>query len=185
MLCVVGASFKWLTSWWWAVAAVIGFFLLEYGYFATVEILRGGQTLGKWTLELRVVTREGGAASRAAFLIRNAVRSLDLVLGVPLMATDPLARRLGDRLAGTLVVHTRATAAEAMALRTPAGWSGQEVAVLEAFLRRAPTLEKERAVRLASQLLWCIEHDDPGLVNALSRDTGPVEALNQLLRAND
>src|SRR5437762_10973107 len=114
---------------WWALALfLIGFFLIEYGYFAGVEIARRGQTFGKWAIGLRVVTREGGEPGTSALLVRNAVRTVDLLVGVPLMATDALARRLGDRLAGTLVVHVHAPARATRARRTPRGWAAHEAA---------------------------------------------------------
>jgi len=78
---------------WWALGLFfLGFFVIEYGYFAGVEIAREGQTFGKWALGLRVVTRDGARPGTAALLLRNAVRSVDLVVGVPLMATEALAR---------------------------------------------------------------------------------------------
>src|SRR5262245_14109838 len=45
---------------WWIVAVLLlGLFAIEYGYFATVETLRRGETLGKSALGLRVVTADG------------------------------------------------------------------------------------------------------------------------------
>jgi uncharacterized RDD family membrane protein YckC len=170
---------------WWAVAAfLVGYFLIEYGYFAGMEIARQGQTFGKWALGLRVVTRDGGRPGTSAFLIRNAVRSVDLFVGVPLMATDDLARRLGDRLAGTLVVHVHAPAREVLARRTPQGWDTQEAALIETFLRRAPDMETWRAERLAGQLLDCIREDDPDMATHIDPAAGPVDALRRLVEAN-
>jgi uncharacterized RDD family membrane protein YckC len=92
----------------WAVAvAAAGVFLLEWGYFAVSEIASGGRTLGKRAVKLRVITAEGGTPRPGALLARNLVRSIDLLFGIPLMAIDPMSRRLGDRLAGTLGVHER------------------------------------------------------------------------------
>jgi uncharacterized RDD family membrane protein YckC len=184
IVCIVGSSMGARAGWWMLALFLVGFFLIEYGYFAGVEVARKGQTLGKWALGLRVVTREGGRAGTAAYLIRNAVRSVDLVTGVPLIVTDPLARRLGDRLAGTLVVHTQsAPARETIVHRTPRGWNAQEAALLENFLRRAPGMEAWRADRLARQLLACIERDDPALASEIDRSTGPVEALRRVMEA--
>lgn len=169
---------------WWVLAAFLfGMFVIEYGYFAGVEVLRDGQTFGKWALGLRVVTRGGARAGTAALLIRNAVRTVDLVVGVPLMATDALARRLGDRLAGTIVIHTHAAAGEVVLHQTPQGWSTQEAALLETFLRRAADLEGWRADRLAAQFLQVIERDDPALFARVDRQQGPVEALRQAVQA--
>ena len=167
---------------WWAVALfLVGFFLIEYGYFAGVEIAREGQTFGKWALGLRVVTRDGARPGTAALLLRNVVRIVDMVVGVPLMATDPLARRLGDRLADTLVIHTHVPARETVARRTPAGWDAEDTVVLETFLRRAPGLESARAERMARELLETIKSDDPALAQHINPAVGPVEALRQLV----
>jgi uncharacterized RDD family membrane protein YckC len=170
-------------GWWMAALFLLGFFVIEYGYFASVEVLREGRTFGKWALGLRVVSREGGRAATAAFLVRNAVRSVDLVVGVPLMALDPLARRLGDRLAGTLVVHTETPARETILSRTPRAWTVSEAALLETFLRRATDMESWRSERLARQFLLCIEHDDPELGSRIDPALPPVAALRQLVAA--
>jgi uncharacterized RDD family membrane protein YckC len=163
----------------WAIGVfIVGAFLIEYGYFATSEIAWEGHTLGKWALGLRVVTREGGRPGSTAYLIRNAVRTVDLLVGVPLIATDPLARRLGDRLAGTLVVHLEPQAVEPILRKSPQGWSTDEVALLEAFLRRAPHLEPWRADRMSRQLLDAIAHDDPALLAGIDTENG-VEALRK------
>jgi len=148
-----------------------------------VEIVREGQTFGKWAIGLRVVTREAARPGPAAFLIRNAVRSVDLLVGVPLMALDPLSRRLGDRLAGTLVVYEHAAAREMVLRRTPSGWSSQEAALLEAFLWRAREMEAWRAERLARQLLECIQHDDPALAAEIDPALSPVDALGRLVKS--
>lgn len=182
-LCVAGTLVRPGTGWWMLAVFLIGFFLIEYGYFAGVEVARQGQTFGKWALGLRVVAREGGRAGTSALLIRNAVRTIDLVVGVPLMAADPLARRLGDRLAGTLVLHTHLPAREVVLGRTPRGWSAEEAALLESFLRRASELEAGRAERLAGQLLDCIEHDDPELSSRIDRGAAPIDVLRSVVEA--
>jgi uncharacterized RDD family membrane protein YckC len=168
-------------GWWMAAVFLVGFFIIEYGYFASVETLREGRTFGKWALGLRVVSREGGRPGTPAFLVRNAVRSVDLVVGVPLMALDPLSRRLGDRLAGTLVVHAQAPAPETLLTHAPRAWTVSEAALLETFLRRAPDMEAWRSERLARQLLACIEHDDPELGGRIDRSLEPVGALRGLV----
>jgi uncharacterized RDD family membrane protein YckC len=166
---------------WWVALAILGVFAIEYGYFSGLELLQGGRTPGKRALGLRVVTREGGRPGPAALLLRNAVRMGDLVVGVPLMALDPLARRLGDRLAGTLVVHTRVREVDLVLGRVPRGWSGREVAVAESFLRRAAELEPQRARPMARRLLELIERDDPSLLSGVVPDRDPIETLRRVL----
>jgi uncharacterized RDD family membrane protein YckC len=167
---------------WALAAAVAGIFLIEWGYFAALEVATGGRTLGKMALDLRVVSAEGAQAGAGSLLLRNLVRDFDYLCGVPLMAIDPLARRIGDRLAGTVVVHERPRAAAPRLGRVPAGWGAREVTVTERFL----AAERELAdaglrIALARQLLGRIGRDAPELLAGL--DPGdPVRALRQALQ---
>jgi uncharacterized RDD family membrane protein YckC len=165
------------------VLLLAGIFLLDWGYFAGLEIGTGGRTLGKLALHLRVVTSEGGTPSPGALLIRNLVRSLDLVFGVVLMAIDPLSRRLGDRLAGTLVIHDRRPEAGPVLGRVPPGWGPRELATVEAFLARAGTLESTAlAWELADRILDRIRRDAPELLAGVDTRSDPVAAIRQALR---
>lgn len=175
-----------LSSTWGPVVLVVGIFLLDWGYFAGFEIATGGRTPGKMALRLRVVTAEGGSAGAGALLIRNLVRSLDLVFGVPLMAVDPLSRRLGDRLAGTLVVHDRGREAAPVLGRVPPGWSPRELAVVEAFLLRARSLEDTATSwQLADRILDRIRTDAPELLTGVDTRSDPVAALRQALQVEE
>ncbi len=153
-----------LRSGWGIGVWVLGAFALDYGYFALQEILFDGRTLGKRLFGLQVVARDGAAAGNGALLIRNLVRTLDLLFGVLLMAIDPLSRRLGDRLAGTLVVHQRPAAAELVLARLPAGWGANEARLVEAFLRRAPQLEPAARQQLASRFERWVDERAPGFL---------------------
>jgi len=164
---------------WLAALLIVGFFVIEYGYFAGVEIATGGSTFGKWVMGLQVVTRAGGRPGVAALLLRNCVRGVDLIMGLPLMVLDPLSRRLGDRLGGTLVVHRQAREREFVLKRAPQGWGSREVALLESFLRRASELEPTRAESMARQLLARIERDDGALLEGVPGGLSPVETLRR------
>lgn len=168
----------------WALAAVLaGVFLLDWGYFAGLEIALGGRTLGKKVLGLRVVTAEGGTPGPAALLIRNLVRSLDILIGVVLIAIDPLSRRLGDRLAGTLVVHDRRPEALPVLGRVPPGWGPRELAAVESFLARADALEdRTLSWQLADRILDRIRRDAPELLADVDTRSDPVAAIRQALR---
>ena len=165
----------------WILALIlIGLFAIDTGYFAGVELATGGRSFGKWALGLRVVMQHGGRPGALALLVRNAVRSVDLIVGVPIMVADPLARRLGDRLAGTLVVHSEARADDVVLARVPRGWGAREVALVESFFRRASELEPARAEALARSLLASVERDDPALLAGLPLDE-PVATLRRAL----
>jgi uncharacterized RDD family membrane protein YckC len=167
----------------WAPALLVaGWFLLEWGYFAGLEIATGGRTLGKLAVKLRVVTAEGGTPGAGALLARNLVRSLDLIFGALLMALDPLSRRLGDRLAGTLVVHDRPLEAAPVLGRVPPGWGPRELALVEAFLARAGSLEDTAAAwAMADRILERIRRDAPELLAGVDSRRDPIAAIRQAL----
>jgi uncharacterized RDD family membrane protein YckC len=168
------------------VFLIVGIFLLDWSYFAGFEIGTGGRTVGKMALGLRVVTAEGGSPGAGALLMRNLVRTVDLVFGVPLMAIDPWSRRLGDRLAGTLVVHDRRRETAAVLGRVPPGWGARELAAVESFLARAGTLEDTASAwAMADRILDRIRRDAPELLAGVDTLRDPVAALRQALQAEE
>jgi uncharacterized membrane protein SpoIIM required for sporulation/uncharacterized RDD family membrane protein YckC len=100
-------------SGWLAGLAVALAFLLAWGYFAAFEALNGGQTPGKRHLGIRVVMDTGHPLTFAGALIRNLLRIVDLqpgisfVVGIVCALFHPHNKRLGDLVAGTIVVRDR------------------------------------------------------------------------------
>ena len=173
-----------LTPGWAPAFLFVGWFLLDWGYFAGLEIATGGRTLGKMAVKLRVVTAEGGTPGPGALLTRNLVRSLDLVFGLPLMVVDPLSRRLGDRLAGTVVIHDRPPEPAPVLGRVPPGWGPRELALVEAFLARAGSLDDLAASwEMADRILERIRRDAPELLAGTDPRNDPVGAIRQALQA--
>lgn len=155
---------------------VLGIFFLQWGYFALFEIFMDGQTPGKLAVGLRVVAAHGGRATATAFIVRNFLRTFDLFIGLPMMAVDRRARRLGDAVAGTLVVHDREGPEEVQIERHPSSWGSREVAVVEGFLRRAPQMEEGRAQQLGDQLLTWIRRREPAFWSDSVGDSEPATA---------
>lgn len=97
----------------WAFAAIlIGFFLIQWFYFALFEGFWQGQTPGKRALGLRVRKVGGYPAGWSEALIRNFLRVVvDLALFMPIglivMLVTRRAQRVGDLAAGTVVVRER------------------------------------------------------------------------------
>jgi uncharacterized RDD family membrane protein YckC len=169
------------SGWAWRfVVYAFGAFLLDWVYFAGLEIAMRGRTPGKKIVGLRVVSRSGGTASAGALAVRNLLRPVDLLVGVLLMATDPLSRRLGDRLAGTIVVHDRAAAEEPLLRRIPKGWQAEDVALVESLLRRAGDLEGQRADAMASRVIERLEREEPSFLGgARAVGAGPMTVLRR------
>src|SRR6185503_5272035 len=97
----------------WLAAVAVGLaFALGNGYFILFEGLRGGQTPGKRTVGIRVVRDTGHPVTLGAAALRNLLRVADFLpppylLGLGLIAFHPRAKRLGDLVAGTVVVRDR------------------------------------------------------------------------------
>jgi uncharacterized RDD family membrane protein YckC len=88
------------------------FLILLYFFFS--EMLSRGQTLGKRIVGLRVIRLDGQDPTPADFLTRAVFLLPDVIFsgGVPavlLVSSSRHAQRLGDIVAGTVVIHTSAS----------------------------------------------------------------------------
>jgi uncharacterized RDD family membrane protein YckC len=87
-------------------------FLLFWGYFALSEAFNNGRTLGKRVAKIRVIHQSGRGINFAEALARNLVRVIDYLpgfygIGIAAMFMSRQSQRLGDMVAGTLVVRER------------------------------------------------------------------------------
>lgn len=79
------------------------------GYFIFFEIIWNGQTPGKRAMRLRVILTSGYPLTPLAALIRNVLRLVDVLptfyaVGIVTMIVNKHARRVGDLVAGTMVI---------------------------------------------------------------------------------
>lgn len=160
----------------WALALFsLMAFIILWGYYIFFEILWNGQSPGKRRIGLRVIQSDGAPVSLSGSAIRNLIRLVDFLpvyygLGVMTMFIDRRARRLGDLVAGTLVVHDRDRniSLEEVLPRQPRFYryeiermpavelpverlNKQEVGMIEEFLHRQQALHNSGP--LAQQLL--------------------------------
>ena len=135
------------------------FFLVFWAYPIVLEAMWNGQTLGKRALSLRVVSADGAPVGWLAAITRNLLRTVDMLpiayaTGLVASLADPHGRRLGDMVAGTLVVHDaderehlssplNAVVAPPLALRP------EEQTAVVAFGERASQLSLARQEELA------------------------------------
>ena len=87
-------------------------FVLALGYWIGLELRWNGQTPGKRMLGLRVVAENGLRLEPSQVILRNILRPVDLLpglfgLGGLVALLHPEHRRLGDLVAGTLVIRER------------------------------------------------------------------------------
>jgi uncharacterized RDD family membrane protein YckC len=111
---------------------VVGVFI---GYPVALETLTRGRTLGKMAMGLRVVRDDGGPTGfrqsltrgLAGFVVDFGILSLFTgAIGLITSLVSPRGRRVGDVLAGTVVVRERVPAADAAPVAMPpplAAWA--------------------------------------------------------------
>lgn len=145
--------------------------IVLFAYPITLETWTG-RTVGKQLLGLRVVTEEGGPVRFRHAAIRAALQFVDLLL-VPVGAVGVLSmlagrrdQRLGDRLAGTVVVRSASLTLRSRVIGFPplpgyedyvagldvAGLGAERYEVLRAFLTRVGALTPEARSGLARRL---------------------------------
>lgn len=155
------------TDGWATGVALVVIFLIEWGYFVVLEWAWDGRSIGKRALGLRVVSADGRPLGLGSVFLRNLLRAADFLpnfyaLGLLVMVTDARFRRLGDAVAGTLVVVERReriqgelvinpppTQQELALLPPRPDLSGRDLEALEIFLRRAQHYPEARLIELA------------------------------------
>jgi uncharacterized RDD family membrane protein YckC len=149
----------------WGLWLLVLFFL-EWGWNVLFETFWRGRTIGKRALGLQVARDGGYPVGFIDSVLRNLLRAADFlpvgyVLGLLVMAGDRRFRRLGDRIAGTMVVIESDVAVSAPLVLSPPA-TAEELSVLphrppllpeeceaiELFLRRT-RLSDERRLELA------------------------------------
>lgn len=92
--------------WLFAIALLINFFIYV-GYFVFFEVLWQGQTPGKRWAKIRVIRDDGRRVSIQQATLRALLRPVDdiLFIGAFLIILNQREKRLGDLVAGTIVVQ--------------------------------------------------------------------------------
>ncbi len=184
---------------------LIGLFLLNFGYFLLMEYFRGGQTLGKRWMGIRVIQENGQSLTFLSAVIRNLFRVIDSLptgyfLGGLVVFFHPRDKRIGDMVAGTIVVL------ENEGMRLLHGRKGRKLArwmadapsfvlserhkqaitredwqLLSAFVGRLMTLADDRRIELALEITrrLCDRLDWP------DRQTAEAHPVGFLLKLHD
>jgi len=155
----------------WA-AAVLGIFQFAamWLYYVLFEALADGQTPGKRIIGLRVVRDGGLSVTFEASAIRNLVRVVDMqpfvlyAVGMVSVVASARGKRLGDMVAGTLVVKEdvvsqpmvaaapRARHGTATPVLLSARLTDAEYQVLDRFVQRRMEFDTQRRELLARSL---------------------------------
>jgi uncharacterized RDD family membrane protein YckC len=173
------ALFRGSTVWVAAVSVLLVFGII-WGYFVVFETLWSGQTPGKRWMRLRVVREDGRPVRFFEVFVRNLLRLVvDLLppvtyaIGVISIIFSARSKRIGDFVAGTVVVKERATEApslddiikisnieqERLERAAPASFAidarllnETELRAIETFLKRRYELPPANRVALAMRI---------------------------------
>ena len=165
------------TAWAAAIITIMQFVIL-WGYYVLFEGLNDGQTPGKRFLRLRAVRDGGYSIGFSASAVRNLLRIVDLqpvftyLIGIASVAVSKSGKRLGDIVAGTIVVREaliKQPLAERIAPEQApqtigaltAALSDAEFQLLERWAGRRSTLTPERRREITDQVVARLRHAFP------------------------
>ena len=155
---------------WAAAIFFLCVFILYSGYYALFEIFWNGQTPGKRLVRLRVISDSGRPITVYEAVVRNLLRIIDqlpglYVVGIISVFLTARNKRLGDIVAGTVVVHEKAmqdsqpdffAAAASTALSSGLQITAEELELIERFLQRrydlSPEVRRQSAEQIAGRL---------------------------------
>jgi uncharacterized RDD family membrane protein YckC len=147
-----------------AITQVIAFAVLFF-YYAVLEILWSGRSVGKRAFGLRVIDSSGGPVGVRASMTRNLLRIIDVLpfaylIGTIAIISNKRNQRLGDLVGGTMVVRdeTRVEgAARFTTSRQPRGWdvagvTDEDLIVVRSLLARWEEIAPAARERLATDV---------------------------------
>jgi uncharacterized RDD family membrane protein YckC len=152
----------------WGYAILIFIvFLMQAGYYAFFETVWNGQTPGKRWSHLRVMMESGRPVDTQAAILRNLMRIVDALptlyaIGIITSLISPKNKRIGDYVAGTVVVQEKpleanrslwevSAAPKSTTARTPQLTPAQ-MQLLESFLDRRASLQDDVRRTMARQV---------------------------------
>ncbi|MCU0618870.1 MAG: stage II sporulation protein M [Gemmatimonadaceae bacterium] len=185
----IGVDRRRLGDEWGFVVLIVGQFLLQWGYYVFCEAAFDGQTPGKRLLGLRVVRVGGGGVDFGASAARNLVRIIDqqpgalYAVGIITSLLNTNGQRLGDMVAGTIVVRERPIARGFGVVPPPAATDpalpaavprldDATFALLDTFVARVDGYAPDARARLATAMAARVALADAG--------DEPVPALRAL-----
>jgi uncharacterized RDD family membrane protein YckC len=188
----IGRYLRWIPVSWAPAIAILFVFSVYWGYFAFFEIIWKGQTPGKRLAKIRVIKESGRPINAYEAIARNLLRAIDGLpgmygVGIVCMMLNSQNRRLGDYVAGTVVVHDKRTEEVKPDWNTvmePAAANPQlslvtseELALIETYLHRRVDMDlilrDQVAYKIASRIT-----EKTGLRR------GPNQSLDDFLEAS-
>lgn len=163
---------RWFSGTWAGAAGLFLMFCIYWGYFAAFEIYWHGQTPGKRVAGIRVVKDTGRPITAIEGVGRNLMRAVDgqflYLVGMVSVMLSRQNKRLGDYVAGTIVIHDKRTSevkpdwsfdrpAESAVHPELAKVTEQDLILIETFLHRRMDLDGMVRLKTGIQLSEMIQ----------------------------
>lgn len=195
---VIDTAIRWLILTFLAIPSIfigkfgiglflITMFLVEWFYPVMFEVFNQGRTPGKRAMGLKVLHDNGTPVGWSASIIRNFLRFADFfplfyLFGLISMLINKEFRRLGDIVAGTLVVYSMPitslfTVPEAPPINPDFPLSRETQKVVVSFAERTPGLTKPRQEELANLLPTLSKNLQPEEIQGSARLVGIANFL--------
>jgi uncharacterized RDD family membrane protein YckC len=159
---IAGAA-KWLVA-----IQILIFFVVYIGYFIFFETLWQGQTPGKRYVKIRVIRDDGRNAGLQQAIMRSLLRTIDdlFSLGLLLILFTKQEKRLGDLVAGTIVIQEAQNTAQEIVIDPAAqelanslaktgrmeALTPDDFATVRRYLQRYPTLSPAARLTVSENL---------------------------------
>jgi uncharacterized RDD family membrane protein YckC len=200
---VIGAGlsiFGGLGMQWIFAIMLIFLFLLYSGYFALFEIFWNGQTPGKRYAQVRVIRDDGRPIGAYEAIVRNALRLIDSMpamygIGLISIFVSRKSKRLGDFVAGTVVIHEKTlegvrpyegtTIDETLPPIDTSKVTLEEAQLIETFLNRRDSLDPAVRTTMALQIANRLADKMEVKVYGWPRTERFLEAVMEQCRQND
>jgi uncharacterized RDD family membrane protein YckC len=183
---------RWIPVSWVPAIAIVFVFCVYWGYFAFFEIIWKGQTPGKRLAKIRVIHASGRPINVYEAIGRNLLRAIDGLpgmygVGIVCMVLNSQNRRLGDYVAGSVVVHDKRTGEvkpEWNTVTEPAATNlqlalvaSEELVLIETYLHRRVDMDLALRDQVAYKIASRITEK-----TGLQRD--PNQSLDNFLEAS-
>jgi uncharacterized RDD family membrane protein YckC len=182
---------------WTYAILILAAFLLQFGYFSFFETIWNGRTPGKRWTHLRVITDSGQPIGAQEAILRNLMRIVDSLpsiyaIGIITSLISPQNKRVGDYVAGTVVIHEKSAeggraiwnspVTQMLAAPQSRTLSPAELQLVEAFLERRPSLQEDVRRNMARQIAERLNQGLPASVEAMHEPEKFLEALAEQSR---
>jgi len=152
----LGEYLRWIPARFLPAIFILLSFCIYWGYFAVFEVIWKGQTPGKRAAKIRVIKESGRPINAYEAIGRNLLRAIDWLpamyaVGIVCMMLNNKNRRLGDFVAGTVVVHDKPAEEIPSVWSAPANVSAsnpitgtvtaEELVLIETYLQRRYDLD--------------------------------------------